>query len=67
LHGGLVFGKDPRTLFIRDGSAHAVAVRTALLVRHQLPAVDVGIAVQGRRDGRFCGPALAGLLRGCMH
>jgi len=67
LHGGLVFGKDPRAIFIRDGGAHAVAVRTALLVRHQLPAVDVGIAVQGGRDGRFCGPALGRLLRGCMH
>jgi hypothetical protein len=67
LHGGLVFGKHPRTFFFRDGCAHALAVRAALLVRHQLPAVDVGIAIEGRRNGRFCSPDLDRRLRGRMR
>jgi len=58
-----VLGEHLGPIFIRDGRTHALAVRVALLVGHQLPAVDVGVAMQRRGKGRLGGRHLRALLR----
>jgi hypothetical protein len=67
LHGSLVLGEKPGPIFFRDGRTHVFAVRAALLMGHQLPTVDVGIAMQRRGKGRLSGRHFHALLRRSMH
>jgi hypothetical protein len=62
-----VLGEHLAPIFIRDGRAHALAVSVALLVSHQLPAENVGIAMQGRGKRGLGSRHFHGWLRQRMH